>query len=54
MRLDRIDAVQAIAVEEAMDPGPATIHADADVAMTVERLQASGVPDIVVTTPRTN
>ena len=37
--------------EEVMEPGPATIRADADLEPTRERLRRRRAPDILVTTP---
>ena len=51
MRLDRVDATSEQPVEEEMEPGPATIRADADVDRTTERLRSRGVGEILVTTP---
>lgn len=51
LRLDRVDTTSAAPVEEVMEPGPATVRADADVGATVERLRGRGIPYIVVTTP---
>lgn len=51
LRLDRVNATAAVAVEEVMEPGPATVRADAETAATRERLRARGIADIVVTNP---
>jgi len=51
LRLDRIDEVAETAVEDVMEPGPATVRADADARQTVERLRDRRIPDIIVTAP---
>lgn len=44
-------SAQDLTVEQVMEPGPATIRADANVQHTRERLHQRGVHDILVTTP---
>jgi len=51
LRLDSDNAPEDIAVGEVMEPGPATVRADAPLGATRERLVARGVRDILVTTP---
>jgi CBS domain-containing protein len=51
LRLDRIEQTAQTVVEDVMEPGPATVRADADVGQTVERLRDRRIPDIIVTTP---
>ena len=47
--LDRAPA--GATAEEVMEPGPATVRADADLEQMRERLRHRGVPHILVTTP---
>ncbi len=51
LRLDGIDEALGTAVEDVMEPGPATVRADADLRQTVERLRNRRISDIIVTTP---
>ncbi|MGI8795443.1 MAG: CBS domain-containing protein [Acidimicrobiia bacterium] len=51
LRLDRIDAAPPDTVETVMEPGPATVRADADLASTTERMQRRGTTSLLVTTP---
>ncbi len=51
LRLDGVEEALGTAVEDVMEPGPATVRADADVRRTVERLRDRRIPDIIVTTP---
>ncbi len=51
LRLDRIDAASPDAAETVMEPGPATVRADADLAATTERMQQRGVASLLITTP---
>jgi len=44
-------AASGATVEQVMEPGPATIRADADLEQTRDRLRRRRVPDILVTTP---
>jgi CBS domain-containing protein len=49
--LDRLDPADVRPAEEAMEPGPATIRADADLAETTERMRRRGVRSLIVSTP---
>ncbi len=51
LRLDGIDEALGTTVADVMEPGPATVRADADVRQTLERLRDRRIPDIIVTTP---
>ena len=51
LRLDRLDPADARPAEEAMEPGPATIRADADLAETTERMRRRGIRSLIVSTP---
>ena len=51
LRRDRLDPTDVRPVEVAMEPGPTTIRADADVAETTNRMRARGVPILIVTDP---
>lgn len=51
LRLDSDHSPEDVTAGEAMDPGPATVRADALLGATRERLVARGVRDILVTTP---
>jgi CBS-domain-containing membrane protein len=51
LRADRIDAADRRTVEEAMEPGPATVRADAPAAETVERMRSRGAASLIVSTP---
>ena len=48
---DLEDADPKATAEEVMQPGPATVRADADLGDTRERLRRAQVPAILVTTP---
>src|SRR6202023_1577032 len=51
LRLDRLDPADTRPAEEAMEPGPATIRADADLAETTERMRRRGVANLIVSDP---
>jgi CBS-domain-containing membrane protein len=51
LRLDRLDPADSRAAEEAMEPGPATIRADADLAETTERMRRRGAASLIVSNP---
>jgi CBS domain-containing protein len=51
LRLDRLDPADTRPAEEAMEPGPATIRADADLAETTERMRRRGVASLIVSNP---
>ena len=51
LRLDRLEASDRRPAEAAMEPGPATIRADADLSETRERMQRRGAASLLVTTP---
>jgi len=51
LRLDRLDPADTRLAEEAMQPGPATVRADADLAETTERMRRRGVSDMIVSNP---
>ena len=48
---DLESAAREATAEQVMEPGPATIRADADLEPTRERLRRRRAPDILVTTP---
>jgi len=51
LRPDRLDSADVRPAEEAMEPGPATVRADADLAETTERMQRRGVASLIVSDP---
>ena len=51
LRRDRLDTNDDRAVEDVMEPGPATVRADADLTGTTERMQRRGVTTLIVSTP---
>jgi predicted transcriptional regulator len=51
LRLDRGDPADVRPVAEAMEPGPATIRADADLADTTERMRRRGATNLIVSDP---
>lgn len=51
LRRDRLDTNDDRAVEEVMEPGPATVRADADLTETTERMKQRGVKSLIVSTP---
>jgi CBS domain-containing protein len=51
LHLDRLDPADTRPVDEAMEPGPATIPADADLAETTERGRRRGVGSLIVSNP---
>jgi CBS-domain-containing membrane protein len=51
LRVDGADPADQRAVEEAMEPGPATVRADAPAAETAERIRTRGAATLIVTTP---
>jgi Mg/Co/Ni transporter MgtE len=48
---DRLDTNDDRTVEDIMDPGPATVRADADLTSTTERMKQRGVKSLIVPTP---
>jgi CBS domain-containing protein len=51
LRLDRLDSADTRRADEAMEPGPVTVRADADLRETAERMHARNVRSLIVTTP---
>jgi hypothetical protein len=51
LRGDRVDPADRRTAEEVMEPGPATVRADAPVAETVERMRTRGAASLIVSTP---
>lgn len=51
LRPDRIDPADGRMVEEVMEPGPATVRADADLGETVDRMKSREVESLIVSTP---
>jgi rhodanese-related sulfurtransferase len=51
LRRDRLDVTDDRAVAVVMEPGPATVRADADLAETIERMQRREVLKLIVSTP---
>jgi rhodanese-related sulfurtransferase/CBS domain-containing protein len=51
LRLSRVDAAATVRVDAVMDPGPATVHADADLEETRRRLSERHVDSIIVSSP---
>ena len=51
LRLDRLDPADPRQAEEAMEPGPTTVRADADLAETTERMRRRGVASLIVSDP---
>jgi Mg/Co/Ni transporter MgtE len=51
LRLDRLDPTDTRAAEQAMESGPTTIRADADLAETTERMRRRGVATLIVSDP---
>jgi CBS domain-containing protein len=51
LRLDRLDPADTRLAEEAMESGPATIRADADLAETTDRMRRRGVASLIVSDP---
>jgi CBS domain-containing protein len=51
LRLDRLDPTDARPAEEALEPGPTTVRADADLAETTERMRRRGVATLIVSDP---
>ena len=51
LRRDRISPADQRPADQLMEPGPATIRADADVAQTVERMRRRGATTLIVSTP---
>ena len=51
LRLDRADPHDTRLVEAVMEPGPATVRADADPAETLERMRRRGARSLIVSTP---
>lgn len=50
-RRDGLDTNDDSGVEDVMEPGPATVRADADLIETIERMQQRGVKSLIVSTP---
>ena len=51
LRRDRLDENDDRAVQDVMEPGPATVRADADLTETTERMKQRGVKRLIVSTP---
>jgi arabinose-5-phosphate isomerase len=51
LRRDRLDPADSRPAEEAMEPGPPTIRADADLADTTERMRSRSVASLMVANP---
>jgi hypothetical protein len=51
LRAARIDRGDQRMAEEVMEPGPATIRADAPAAETTERMRSRGAGSVIVSTP---
>jgi hypothetical protein len=51
LRADRVDPADDRTAEEVMEPGPATIRADAPAAETTERMRSRGAASVIVSTP---
>ena len=51
LRLDRLDPTDPRPAEQAMEPGPATVRADADLAETTERMLRRRVSALIVSDP---
>jgi CBS-domain-containing membrane protein len=51
LRGHHVDSADRRTVEEAMEPGPATVRADAPAAETVERMRSRGAASLIVSTP---
>lgn len=52
LRRHRLDAADNDRLVEAvMEPGPATVRADADLAATIDRMKAKNVESLIVSTP---
>jgi CBS domain-containing protein len=51
IRIERIDPTDTGPVEAVMEPGPATVRADADLADTLARMERRHVTSLLVTTP---
>ena len=51
LRVDRVDRADTRTAGDVMEPGPATIRADADLAQTRERMTSRNATSLIVTTP---
>ncbi len=51
LRGDRIDPVDGRTAEQVMEPGPATVRADADLAETVARMSRRKAQTLIVSNP---
>jgi CBS domain-containing protein len=51
LRRDRVAANDDRAVGDVMEPGPATVRADADATETTERMKQRGAKTLIVSTP---
>ena len=51
LRLDRLDPADTRPAGEAMEPGPATVRADADPDETLTRMRERKASSLIVTTP---
>ena len=51
LRLDRLDPTDTRPADVAMEPGPTTVRADADLAETTERMRRRGVATLIVSDP---
>jgi CBS domain-containing protein len=50
-RADRFDPGDQRTAEEAMEPGPTTVRADAPAVETTERMRSRGAASLIVSTP---
>jgi CBS domain-containing protein len=51
LRLDRLADGEARTAEDVMEPGPATVRANEDLAETLERMRTRKVGSLIVSTP---
>jgi CBS domain-containing protein len=51
LRLDGLDSADTRRADDVMDPGPATVRADADLRETTERMHDRRVRSLIVSTP---
>jgi hypothetical protein len=51
LRADHVDRGDRRTAEEVMEPGPATVRADALAAETTERMRSRGAASVIVSTP---
>ena len=51
LRFSRVDVDSLLSAFEAMEPGPVTVHADAELDRTLRRLADRHVGTVIVSTP---